>query len=215
MAKIRIKDAAVLAQHSYKAHQIQSPRIIDSLDKSGVQAHLTENGILLLPGSNSVLDYFHFNLRVFNVGNKKYRLASTATEHGASGTIWHQGFLIYSRKVFDWLGHRRPKLIIGHSLGAAATQILSKTYNVHGIGFASPRPKKGSGAVQHDGKCLSICRVDDTVCALPPNFNHLGKAKFLEPRANNWGMDHSMKNYRKILEDNKGPDKIPRHWPFS
>lgn len=210
--RIRIKDAAVLAQHSYRPNNIQSPRIVDDLDEGGVQVYLTENGLLLLPGSNSVLDYFHFNLRVFNVGNQGYRLADSTTEAGASGTRWHQGFLAYSRKVFDWLGHRRPEMIIGHSLGAAATQILSKTYNRHGIGFASPRPKKTSGAVQNDSKCLSICRVDDVVCALPPNFNHMGDARFLEPVSNNWGFDHSMKNYRKVLDSNKGPDSVPTIW---
>lgn len=215
MTKIRLRDAATLAQGCYKATDIKKPRIVDSLDKSGVQAHLTDNGILLLPGSNSVLDYIHFNLRVFNVGHKKYRLADGTTERGASGTRWHQGFLVYSRMVYDWMGQRRPRLIIGHSLGAAATQILSKSYNVHGIGFASPRPKKGGGRVRNDDKCLSICRVDDTVCAMVPRFSHLGQAKFLEPPENNFGMDHSMQNYRKILEENRGPDKIPDSWPFS
>jgi len=214
MARIRLRDAAVFAQQSYKPHTIQSPRIVDTLDTTDdVQAYLTETGVLLLPGSNSILDYFHYNLRVFHVGRKRYRLASSSSERGASGTIWHQGFLIYARKVYDWLGDRRPEMIIGHSLGAAATQILSKTYNAPGIGFAAPRPKKGGGAVRHDGKCLSICRVDDAVCSLPPNFHHLGDARFLEPPSNNWGPDHSMKNYRKILEQNKGPAKLPALWP--
>lgn len=213
MARIKLKDAAVFAQHCYEPQNFTSPRITDSLDKDNVQAHLTENGLLLLPGSNSVLDYLHFNLRVFRVGNKKYRLASSQTEHGASGTIWHQGFLVYSRKIFEWLGNRRPEIIIGHSLGAAAVQILSKSYDVPGIGFAAPRPKKGAGRIKFDDKCLSVCRVDDTVCGLPPNFNHMGDARFLEPLANNWGLDHSMKNYRIILENNKGPDPVPELWP--
>jgi len=214
MARIRLTDAAIFAQQSYKPQTIQSPRITDSLDTDDdVQAYLTETGVLLLPGSNSILDYFHFNLRVFRIGHTRYRLASNGTERGASGTIWHQGFLIYARRVYAWLGDRRPKLIIGHSLGAAATQILSKSYNVPGIGFAAPRPKKGGGAVQHDDKCLSICRIDDTVCGLPPNFNHMGDARFFEPRSNNWGLDHSMKNYRKILDNHKGPDKLPVLWP--
>ena len=214
MTRIRLTDAATLAQQSYKPHTIQSPRITDSLNTSDdVQAHLTETGVLLLPGSNSIHDYFHFNLRFFQVGPKRYRLATSSTERGASGTIWHQGFLIYSRKIFDWLGHRRPKLIIGHSLGAPATQVLSKTYNTPGIGFAAPRPRKGGGSVRHDDKCLSICRVDDTVCGLPPNFNHLGDARFFEPASDNWGLDHSMKNYRKILQAHNGPDQLPTLWP--
>jgi len=93
-------------------------------------------------------------------------------------------------------------------------QILSKSWNVAGIGFAAPRPKKGGGRVQHDGKCLSICRVDDTVCFLPPKFHHMGDTRYLEPPQANWGMDHSMKNYRAILENNKGPDRLPETWRY-
>lgn len=207
-----LMDAAKLAQASYKPHLIKSPRITDSLDKGGVQAHLLEDGTLLLPGSNSLLDYAHFNLRVFNVGGKKYRLASKTTQRGASGTRWHQGFLIYSKVVFDWVGHRKPKLIIGHSLGAAAAQILSKSWNRHAIGFAAPRPKSAGGTVANSSKCLLVCRVDDVVCSLTPGFHHLGDARFLEPESVNWGGDHSMKNYIRILKSNKGPDKVPSKW---
>lgn len=207
-----IMDAAKLAQASYKPHLITSPQITDSLDQGGVQAHLCSDGTLLLPGSNSLLDYAHFNLRVFNVGGKKYRLSAKSTERGASGTVWHQGFLKYSKAVFDWVGSRKPKLIIGHSLGAAAAQILSKSWNRHAIGFAAPRPKSTGGPVAHADKCLLICRVDDVVCSLTPGFHHLGDARFLEPESVNWGGDHSMKNYIRILSKNKGPDRIPARW---
>lgn len=212
MSKISLADAALLAQAAYKPASIKSPGIADSLDEKHVQAHLTTNGILLLPGSNSLLDYAHYNLRVFNVGGSKFRLASKTTERGASGTQWHQGFLKYSRVVYDWVGHRKPKLIIGHSLGAAAAQILSKSWNRHAIGFAAPRPKKGGGSVAHDDKCLLVCRLDDVVCSLAPDFHHLGDARFLEPPAINWGGDHSMKNYIRILAKNKGPDSVPSNW---
>lgn len=207
-----LMDIAKLAQASYKPHLIASPRVVDSLDQGHVQAHLLEDGTLLLPGSNSLLDYAHFNLRVFNVGGKKYRLASKDTERGASGTRWHQGFLIYARVVYQWVGSRKPKLIIGHSLGAAAAQILSKSWDRPAVGFAAPRPKSTGGSVAHDDKCLLICRVDDVVCSLTPGFFHLGDARFLEPQSVNWGGDHSMKNYIRILSSNKGPDKVPARW---
>lgn len=211
--RLSLKDAALLARGSYKPHLIQSPGITDSLDTADdVQAHLTDNGILLLPGSNSILDYAHFNLRVFNIGGKKYRLSSRTDERGASGTVWHQGFLRYSRSVFNWVGHRKPKFIIGHSLGAAAAQVLSKSWNVPAVGFAAPRPRRGGGSVRNDGKCLVICRVDDVVCNLAPSFHHLGQAKFLEPDGREWGFNHSMNNYVRILQNNKGPDKVPTHW---
>ncbi len=212
MGIMKLSDAALLAQAAYKPHLVKSPRIIDSLDHGEVQAHLTEDGILLLSGSNSLLDYAHFNLRVFNVGGRKFRLAAKDTERGASGTLWHQGFLIYARAVFDWVGDRRPRILIGHSLGAAAAQILSKSWDRPAIGFAPPRPKKGGGAVAHDDKCLLICRVDDVVCSLTPGFHHMGDARFLEPEAINWGGDHSMKNYIRILQKNVGPDPVPDSW---
>lgn len=209
---VRIIDAAVLAEASYKPHRIKSPKIIDSLDKNDVQAHLTENGLLLLPGSNSVLDYTRFNLRVFNVGGSKFRLDSKSTAPGASGTVWHQGFLKFSKTVFDWVGNRKPKLIIGHSLGAAAAQILSMSWNKPAIGFAAPRPRKGGGHAAHNGKCLLICREDDVVCTMAPSFQHMGDARFLRPIRRNLGGDHSMKQYMKVLKKNAGPDIVPTKW---
>lgn len=211
--KMSLKDAAQLARGSYKPRLIQSPTIADSLDTADdVQAHLTDNGILLLPGSNSILDYAHYNLRVFNIGGKKYRLASRADERGHSGTVWHQGFLRYARSVFTWVGTRKPRFIIGHSLGAAAAQVLSKSWGVPAIGFAAPRPRRGGGSIANDDKCLLICRVDDVVCGLAPSFHHLGDARFLEPHSKEWGFNHSMTAYVRILEKNKGPDKVPSHW---
>jgi hypothetical protein len=66
-----------------------------------VEAHFLKNGILLIPGSNSLMDYLKFNLRTLNLGGKQYRMSDATTKKGASGTTWHQGFLAHAKIIFD------------------------------------------------------------------------------------------------------------------
>ncbi len=210
---VSLSDAADLVEASYAPQRISSPKIVHSFDKDDVQAHLTEDGILLLPGSNSVADYARYNLRLFRVGEQRYRMDETATAPGASQTIWHQGFLAYAKAIYDWMeGKPRPKVIMGHSLGAAAAQILSMSWSVPAIGFAAPRPRRGMGTAAHNPRCLLICREDDTVCTLAPGFHHMGDVRSLRPIGLSLGIDHSMKQYIRLMKAGTGPDLIPRMW---
>ena len=70
MHRYPIKTAAQLAEASYSAttHPSVAPRIKRSLNEDDVEAHFLDNGILLIPGSNSVIDYLKFNLRILNIG---------------------------------------------------------------------------------------------------------------------------------------------------
>ena len=214
MTTYRLKDAATLAEASYKAGRIVSPKVIRSLDHDDVQAHLLEGDILLLPGSNSVRDYLKFNLRPLRLGDKRLTLKEGDTERGASGTIWHQGFLRYSRVIFDWLKKEgvSPKFIIGHSLGAAATQILSKSYNAPAIGFAAPRPKKTANRVVQDERCLLINRSDDLVPKLPGDFNHMGQAKLISTRVDKRFLAHAMPRYMAIIDEAVQAQTLPDRW---
>ncbi|MEO1641539.1 MAG: hypothetical protein AAFU41_20100 [Pseudomonadota bacterium] len=214
MTTYRIRDAATLAKASYTAGLIVDPPVIHSLDHNDVQAHVLEGNILLLPGSNSVRDYLKFNLRVLNLGNKRLTMSAGGTEKGASGTRWHQGFLQYSRVVFDWLKglNVTPEYIIGHSLGAAATQILSKSYNAPAIGFAAPRPKKSRNRVVHDGRCLLINRSDDIVPKLPGDFHHMGRAVRFKTNIDRRFVAHSMDRYIAIVDEAVQAQKIPETW---
>ncbi len=94
-----IKLAAQMAEASYRGRR--SPSLEHSiryeLDEDDVQALFLKGDILLIPGSNSVADYLKFNLRVLNIGGKKYRLNDDDTEEGESGTTWHQGFLRHAQ----------------------------------------------------------------------------------------------------------------------
>lgn len=214
MTVYRLTDAATLAKASYTAGQIISPPVIKSLDHNDVQAHVLQGNILLLPGSNSVRDYLKFNLRPLRLGNRRLTMSNSETERGASGTIWHQGFLHYSRVVFDWLKDEgiKPNFIIGHSLGAAAAQILSKSYDTPAIGFAAPRPKKTKNRVQHDDKCLLLNRTDDIVPKMPSAFAHMGTTKLLRSMTDRHFIAHSMPRYQSIVAEAVQGQVLPETW---
>lgn len=75
MARYKISDAALLAEASYSVAGIKKPRVIQSCPDRDVQAYILEDGMLLLTGSNSVSDYFRFNLRVLNLGHKRMKMS--------------------------------------------------------------------------------------------------------------------------------------------
>ena len=212
-----IKLAAQMAEASYEGRKNDSLAVAirAELDEDDVQALFLKGDILLIPGSNSVADYLKFNLRVLNIGGKLYRLNDDTTEAGASRTIWHQGFLRFAQVIFAWLEREnlRPKYIIGHSLGAAATQILVRSYGVPGIGFAAPRPRRSSGTIKHSELCLCINRDDDTVCDLPTSFHHMGHVHRAQAKSSVFGPDHSMKHYRRLIDEQMTAGALDVRWP--
>ncbi len=209
-----IDNAAKLAEASYKSQNIISPPVMKSCPDKHVQAHLLEGNILLLPGSNSVTDYLKFNLRPLRLGHRQLKMDDNGTEAGASGVVWHQGFLAYSSVIFHWLlsNNIHPRFIIGHSLGAAAAQILSKSYKAPAIAFAGPRPKFTRQRVRNDRKCLLINRGDDPVPRLPSSFSHLATVKLISPAGNGFSIAHSMKHYRSIVDKGLSHGLLPTHW---
>lgn len=214
MTTYKLKDAATLAEASYQSGRIIRPKILKSFDHDDVQAHLLTGNILLLPGSNSVRDYLKFNLRPIRFGGKQLTMSEDKTEKGASGTTWHQGFLWYSRAIFNWLEDEgvRPSYIIGHSLGAAAAQVLSKSYNAPAIAFAAPRPKKTKNRVVQDGRCLIVNRSDDIVPNLPGSFHHMGHAKLINSVSDRRFIAHAMPRYVSIVNEGIQSQKLPIKW---
>lgn len=190
----------------------------------GVEAYMLTNGCLLIPGSNSFSDYMNFNLRLNNVGGSKLRLKyihakkdvfSSRTKLGYSRTIWHQGFFSHANIIYKWIGTDQanwPALIIGHSLGAASAQILSKTFVTPAIGFAAPRLRKVAGPIKHDNLSLSICREDDIVCRLPSGFHHTGQTRKLVHKNPKSGLNHNMAAYIDALENRRPGLNIPTVW---
>ncbi|MEM8579109.1 MAG: hypothetical protein AAGF60_14770 [Pseudomonadota bacterium] len=217
MVRYPIANAAQLAQAAYSgpSHRSLARHMRASLDAHDVQALFLDSGLLLIPGSNSVADYLKYNLRVLNIGGKRYRLNDTDTEQGASGTTWHQGFLRFSKVIYDWLERERlrPAFIIGHSLGAAATQVLVRTYGVPGIAFAAPRPRKSRGRIKHSDLCLCLNRDDDLVCALPRRFHHMGQVHRALAAQSSLRAGHNMRHYRRVVDELQSAGRLGTHWP--
>lgn len=199
--------------------------VIRRCEVPGVEAYMLSNGCLLIPGSNSLSDYVRFNLRVIRAGAAQLKLSfnkvgikevfSSAAQAGASRTIWHQGFLAHANFIYNWIGADQsqwPRLIVGHSLGAASAQILSKTFVSAAIGFAAPRLRKTNGRVQHDNLSLSVCRDDDVVCRLPLGFHHTGQTRRLVHKKPNDGLNHNMEDYIDALENKGSRSNVPGIW---
>ena len=216
-----IDQAARLAFAGYKPHKFPDfeDLIVESLNKKHVQAHLLKNDIVVIPGSNSAFDYLLYNLRMFRVGAKKYRVVDTNDEAGDSGTRWHQGFLAHARIVYDWikdsehLDGRKPSLIIGHSLGGASAQILSMSFGVYAVTFAAPRTKSNDDRITNDRLCLNIMRSDDTVPKIPETFFHLGIPALMVPSKRSLLPRHHMIRYIWALSNHDLPSAVPKTWP--
>ena len=158
-----------------------------SLNVMGVQAYLTEDKVLVIPGTNEKSDWFKFN---FKVGR-----GSTRT--------WHKGFLAHAQTVYGFAKSLEPRLIVGHSLGAASAQIVGYSLQVPTIAFASPKPLVKGLEIPHNKWTMiqNICREDDLVCALPPNFQHVGFVNWLAPKKHHWGEDHRIDNYVDAMKE--------------
>lgn len=198
-------------------------RVVKRCTEPGVEAYMLDNRCLLIPGSNSLADYLRFNLRVWGLGKRrlsfreeaKRQKVDTRTRLGFSRTRWHQGFFRHANTIRTWIGDTPddwPTMIIGHSLGAASAQILSKTWSAPAIGFAAPRPRKASGPIVLDELSLSICRDDDIVCFLPSSFHRMGKTADLIHKNPSGGLNHNMPAYLDALAHPAPGVKIPNVW---
>ena len=211
--RYRLTRAAELAEAAYtgKLHPVIAPQWKASLSLGDVEAHLLTDNTILIPGSNSVMDYIRFNLRIQRLGKRPLRMAASA----GTSISWHQGFLAHAKVVQDWLMDNRfaPSFIIGHSLGAASAQILSAGWNVPAVVFAAPRPCRTASALTAAKRCLCINRTDDRVCNLPGGFHHLGLVRICRPHGPSPGMDHSMTHYRQIVAEGLAARTLPEIWP--
>ena len=185
-----------------------------SIDVRGVQAEYLKDGTLVIPGTNELSDWFEFNFDlVSSSGNEGHGFEVSP---GDSGARWHAGFLEHAQLVYAFAKPLKPKLIIGHSLGAASAQIVGTSLRTPTIAFASPRTHRGRTQIPGEGWVVNICRTDDTVCHVPPNFlgfRHVGSRYWISPNEVNDGEDHRMDNYIALMETKRIKDKLPATWP--
>lgn len=214
MLRYRLSNAADLAEASYdiRGQTVIQRQLVTSIDEEDVQAHLLDNGLLLIPGTNSLQDHVRYNFGL-NVGGKRYRVKESGTGQ-AFGGQWHQGFLAHAMVIHKRLDRRRPKFIIGHSLGAAAAQFLSLLWRVPAIGFAAPRLHAGGRPVENDRLCLCLWRKDDPVGSFPGDrFRHVGKSIRLDKNRSTGLLNHSLRHYKASMANAHNRAVVPDAWP--
>lgn len=214
---ISIAQCANLVAGSYDAVKHKNPvktvpGVVHYLDNKGAQALMLDHNVLVIPGSNEVIDWIR-NVNVYNILGKRYKAKSQAKSK--TGAILHTGFNRHADLVSKFAKEHDAKFIIGHSLGAATAQILGSWMGVPAIGFASPRVKLGPRKVKNESKVLNICRWDDLVTHVPSSqlgFRRLGKTIHLVASETNPGLDHSMDHYIEALGFETLGAQLPKTW---
>ncbi|MEM8554030.1 MAG: hypothetical protein AAGF71_04285 [Pseudomonadota bacterium] len=195
-------------------------KVVERIENRGVQAYFYEDKTLVIPGTNEKLDWIDFNLEAFNFIGKDPQIF--ATKMGDSGAFeWHAGFLEHAHTVFTFANILKPKMIIGHSLGAASAQIVGSSMRVPTLAFASPRTlraKRSAARPSGSNFVLNMLRTDDLVCDVPPRwlgFTHVGQVVRMNPKGIHWGEDHQMEHYIEAMTDEAVKPKLDNILPLT
>ncbi len=215
---LSVMNAAEIAAQSYDiTKMIRMGRVPAEVkahvDLSGAQAHMMKQGVMVIPGSNDLLDWFN-NFDVYRILGKRFRSGDKG--RGSTGAVFHAGFLRHASRLQRFAKDNNARFLIGHSLGAATAQIVGTSLAIPAIGFASPRVKFGAGKLKNEHLVLNICRADDLVTRVPPSeagFRRLGKTVRLVSKNTNPGMDHSMDHYIGALKEHVSAQGLPKNWP--
>ena len=213
MAQLKVLDACEMIEAAYLG--TNAAEVEHEIDIRGVQAMYLKSGVLVIPGTNEVADWFDFNLNVHGMPTDGHGFEVVP---GDSGSMWHAGFLEHAQIVYTFAKGLKPKFIVGHSLCAASAQIVGTSLRVPTIAFASPQTLRGqpTNRLAHEGWVVNFCRVDDTVCHVPPQFlgfRTLGSRYWLNPTEVNVGGDRHIRHYREILKTPAVRDRGPMAWP--
>ena len=211
MSTLSVMTAAEMIRDAYA--DALGARVDTSIDIRGVQAHYMKDGTLVIPGTNEFSDWFDFNLQF---GGQPMNGHGFEVVPGDSGTLWHGGFLEHAQIVYTFAKGLRPQFIVGHSLGAASAQIVGASLGIPAIAFAAPKTCQSRGRMHGEGWVLNICRVDDTVCHVPPSFlgfRNVGSLYWLTPDEVHPGEDHKIEHYMELLTLPRVQERVPMRWP--
>ncbi len=215
--RLSVMNAAEMAEQSYViARLIKRGRVPSEvkahINSRGAQAQMMAHGVMIIPGSNELMDWVT-NFDVYRILGRSFGRSDKG--RGSTGAVLHAGFLRHASRLQKFARENDAKFLIGHSLGAATAQILGTSLDLPAIGFASPRVKFGSGKLKYEHNVLNICRADDLVTRVPPSeagFRRLGTSVRLVSAATNPGMDHSMTHYIAALKEHVSARGLPTHW---
>lgn len=176
--------------------------------------------ILVVTGSRPI-DYFYYNIRLNRKLPKMPEIDKICA--GLPTDVLHHGFLLHAARVLEFLDGRKPDFIVGHSLGAASTQILATYLKVPALCIASPQVIKRGFLKNTDMResshpqwsILNIAWGQDRVTSIlrPFNYRVLGHRTVLTSIWN-FGPDHFVDQYRDLIlkDQNRDNRKLPEKW---
>jgi hypothetical protein len=171
--------------------------VLYRLDIAGITSTLTPFGddvVMVIRGTDAARDWTDWDLRAFPV-----------TQQGDT-RHWHAGILSYSRVCYSfargWMyAGGKLDLIVGHSLGAGAGQIIGPSLGIRTICFASPRPLYSDLMPVGAELVENYCASDDAICNVPPMGNHVGSViKHAAVPRRNPLVAHAVLSYAELLE---------------
>jgi len=113
------------------AGQVRSAPVFSRLHLDGVHAVVVDHAVArvgLIRGTDEGSDWWRYNLRLW-----------PCPREGDSGRLWHSGFLKHAEVVYAFFRDKGVRQIAGHSLGAAAAQIVGVSLGVPTVAFAAPK----------------------------------------------------------------------------
>lgn len=221
-----LEAAKLLLDHR---EQILLGEVGDTLARISVAGTHVDAGItktrrvLIITGSDSWQDYMFYNLRPWrplpNVPEID-RLCRDFPEQA-----FHRGFLLHAARVLSFVGDEIPEYIVGHSLGAAAAQILGTALRVPTIALASPQvikrrflePEPVRRRDHPQWNVFNIVWAQDFVTRgyRMAGMRALGHRTVVDFEHRNPGIDHFVEHYRDlVIADTLSPTpRLPNVWP--
>ncbi len=181
------------------------------IDTGDVRAYCLIDKTIVVPGTDQISDWWKFNLKTKAVEWEE--LPTTAP--GASGALWHEGFLTHAKTIYKFAQETGGRRIIGHSLGGASAQIAGASLNLPVVTFGSPAPKLWRSKFPGEHRVANITLSEDPVANLRilrwVGFRNLGET-FELPVAKKPEVQHSMKTYISIMRLGVFAPFFPKVW---
>lgn len=206
---IQLIEATKLLTQAYQNPTALRPLLVHKRPQFA-QSYLLADRTLVIPGINERADRLAA-LNQLHVPGSRYgwsRYSSTI-----SNAIWIAMFCQYAFEVVRVFHPYRPRIIIGHSLGAGVAQIVAHYYDCPAICFATPAVKSHRGPSLPDRlDVLNVLTKGDWLPALLPHgpvVKRIGQT-FTVPVTTGSGNPHSMKSYVDAVK--AAPSYLPTKW---
>lgn len=189
-----------------------------------VDAGLTPDNILVITGSSNVQDYLFYNLRPWRPLPDMPEI-DRLTSKDLPINAFHKGFLLHAARILRLLKDDRPEFIIGHSLGAAAAQILGTGLAVPTVCLAPPqvvkrkflKPQALRSKEHPQWNVFNFAWKQDFVTHGFRWFGmrSLGHRVVVDSKKRNVGIDHFVTDYQDlIVAASASPTSgLPTSWP--